>query len=129
MRFHTNQGDIDVQLLPDSAPLTAANFLRYVDRGAYNDSFIHRSVLSFVIQGGHYYDGANVTAVPTDPPVQNEFKVSNTRGALAMAKLSNDPNSATSQWFFNTVDNSSSLDYQNGGFTVFGRITGTTAWR
>lgn len=123
VRFHTNLGDIDVNLLPDTAPLTVANFLKYVNRGAYNNSIIHRSVPGFIIQGGGYQLQNHAPApIPQDPPVRNEYKVSNTRGTIAMAKLGSDPNSATNQWFFNEADNSRNLDNQNGGFTVFGRI-------
>ena len=123
VRFETNLGNIDVQLLPADAPKTVANFLQYANSGAFNGSFIHRSVPSFVIQGGGYTwsNSAGPVAVPSNAPVVNEFKISNTRGTIAMAKLGADPNSATNQWFFNLVDNSSNLDNQNGGFTVFGR--------
>src|SRR5207245_507560 len=116
--------NIDVQLLPNDAPKTVANFLAYVNANAYANSFMHRSVPQFVIQGGGYQwsDASGPVAIPQNAPVVNEFKVSNTRGTLAMAKLGNDPNSATSQWYFNEVDNSSNLDSTNGGFTVFGRV-------
>jgi len=124
VRFETNVGNIDVQLLPNDAPKTVANFLAYVNANAYANSFIHRSVPQFVIQGGGYQwsDANGPVPITQNAPVVNEFKVSNTRGTLAMAKLGNDPNSATSQWYFNEVDNSSNLDSSNGGFTVFGRI-------
>jgi cyclophilin family peptidyl-prolyl cis-trans isomerase len=124
-RFHTDLGDIDVVLLQNVAPNNVVNFLNYVNRGDYDTSFIHRSPPGFVIQGGGYIlKNGTITAIPTDPPVVNEFHVSNTRGTLAMAKVANDPNSATSQWFFNESDaNAANLDIQNGGFTVFGRIT------
>lgn len=123
VRFRTSQGDILVQLLPESAPRTVQNFLNYVNRGAYNNSFIHRSVRGFVWQGGGFrWDGNGVREIAQDPPVVNEFRVSNTRGTLAMAKLGNNPNSATNQWFFNLANNASNLDNQNGGFTVFGRV-------
>ena len=124
VRFETNVGNIDVQLLPADAPKTVANFLQYANSGAFNGSFIHRSVPSFVIQGGGYTwsNSAGPVAIAQNAPVVNEFKISNTRGTIAMAKLGSDPNSATNQWFFNLVDNSSNLDNQNGGFTVFGRV-------
>jgi uncharacterized protein (TIGR03437 family) len=123
VRFHTTLGDIDVALLSSSAPKTVANFLNYVNRGAYNNSLIHRSVPGFIFQGGGYQVvNGSFNPIPSDPPVQNEFGVSNTRGTVAMAKLGSDPNSATNQWFFNEANNSGNLDNQNGGFTVFGRV-------
>jgi uncharacterized protein (TIGR03437 family) len=123
VRFQTNLGDIDVNLLPSSAPKTVANFLNYVNRGAYSGSIIHRSVKGFIIQGGGFkLVNHDLAAIPEDPTVPNEFSVSNTRGTIAMAKLGNDPNSATNQWFFNLANNGSNLDVTNGGFTVFGRI-------
>jgi cyclophilin family peptidyl-prolyl cis-trans isomerase len=124
--FETVLGNFQVELLSDDAPATVANFLNYVNRGDYDGSFVHRTVPGFVIQGGGFsYDPVSGFPVPvqTDPPVVNEFKVSNTRGTVAMAKLSGNPNSATSQWFINLGDNSA-LDGSNGGFTVFGRVLG-----
>ena len=121
VRFETNLGNIDVNLLSHSAPYTVANFLRYVNREAYSNSIIHRSVPGFVIQGG----GFNVDRqpIPADSPVRNEFGMSNRRGTLAMAKLEGNPNSGTNQWFFNLSDNNAqNLDRQNGGFTVFGIV-------
>jgi uncharacterized protein (TIGR03437 family) len=129
-RFFTNLGNIDVVLTPGNAPMTVANFINYVNTGAYTNSIIHRSVPGFVIQGGGYqYQNGNVVTTPTNPPVVNEFNVSNTTGTIAMAKLSGDPNSATSQWFFNLADNgtnSDALDTTDGGYTVFGNVTSAT---
>ncbi len=118
-------GDVVIELYDEQAPETVANFLDYVRDGDFNRSFIHRSDPGFIIQGGGYafVDGV-VTPVPTDPPVVNEPGISNLRGTVAMAKRSGDPNSATSQWFINLADNSAVLDGQNGGFTVFGEVTG-----
>ena len=123
--FHTTLGDISVQLYPDVAPQTVANFLHYVTTGAYNGSFIHRSPPGFVVQGGGYtFPNGQVQTIMAFPSVMNEFHLSNTRGTIAMAKVGNDPNSATDQWFFNESDsNASNLDSQNGGFTVFGKVT------
>jgi uncharacterized protein (TIGR03437 family) len=125
VRFQTNLGDIDVELYADVAPKTVANFLSYMNKGAYANTIIHRSVANFIIQGGGYKLSAqSVDAVPSDAPVVNEYKISNTRGTIAMAKLDGNPNSATNQWFFNLQDkNAENLDFQNGGFTVFGKIT------
>lgn len=125
VRFETNVGNINVQLLPADTPKTVANFLQYLNSGAFNGSFIHRSVPGFIFQGGGFTwsDSAGPVAIPSNAPVVNEFKISNTRGTIAMAKLGSDPNSATNQWFFNEADNSGNLDNQNGGFTVFGRVS------
>jgi uncharacterized protein (TIGR03437 family) len=123
VRFRTNLGDIDVQLLPGAAPGTVENFLKYLRRGSYNNSVFHRSVPGFVIQGGGFtVSGTTFTEIPNDGPIRNEFRESNLRGTIAMAKLGSDANSATTQWFFNLADNSGNLNSQNGGFTVFGRV-------
>jgi cyclophilin family peptidyl-prolyl cis-trans isomerase len=128
VRFATSLGNIDVQLRPDVAPNTVANFLTYVNSGSYDMSFIHRLAPNFVAQGGGYFlAGDNVGVIPAGAPVANEFHLSNVRGTLAMAKVDGQPNSATSQWYFNLADNSATLDTQNGGFTVFGQIGATDA--
>ncbi len=121
----TVMGDIVIDLYEEETPATVANFLNYVRDGDFNSSFIHRSDPGFIIQGGGYtFTEDVVTAVPTDPPVINEPGISNVRGTIAMAKRAGDPNSATSQWFINLADNAAILDDQNGGFTVFGEVTG-----
>lgn len=123
VRFKTSLGDIDVQLLPESAPRTVENFMKYLNRGAYTNSIIHRSVPGFIIQGGGYtFADQRFGEIPQDPPVVNEYRISNTRGTIAMAKLGDNPNSATNQWFFNLANNSANLNTQNGGFTVFARV-------
>ena len=119
---------MDMALFSNRTPITRQNFLKYVTDGDYVNSFIHRSVPGFVIQGGAY--GVNASsqlfAVPTDAPIVNEFGVSNTLGTVSMAKLGGNPDSATSQWFVSLGENTDNLDYQNGGFTVFGRVTKST---
>ena len=129
VRMQTSLGAIDVQLFDAAAPATVANFLNYVNSGAYNNSFIHRSVPGFVIQGGGYRWNSVISGaenVPANAAVINEFSASrsNLRGTIAMAKLGGNPNSATNEWFFNLADNSANLDNQNGGFTVFGQVIG-----
>jgi cyclophilin family peptidyl-prolyl cis-trans isomerase len=126
VQFDTVLGKFNVELLANDAPLTVANFLNYVNRGAYTNSLIHRSVTNFVFQGGGYVlTGNAVSSIVADPPVKNEFKNPNVRGTLAMAKLSTGPDTATNQWFVNMADNRANLDNQNGGFTVFARVVGT----
>ena len=108
VRMQTDLGAIDIELFDTVAPLTVANFMNYVNDGDYDGSFFHRSIPGFVVQGGGFItntpngsiltDGASL--IPTDPPVVNEFNLSNLRGTIAMAKVGNDPDSATSQWFF-----------------------------
>lgn len=127
VRLETSLGLIDIALYDAQAPLTVANFLGYVRSGAYESSFVHRSLPGFVIQTGGYrwVEGGGYSKIPAGPPVVNEFSParSNVRGTVAMAKLPGDPDSATSEWFVNLANNSSNLDVQNGGFTVFGRVT------
>jgi cyclophilin family peptidyl-prolyl cis-trans isomerase len=119
-------------------PQTVRNFLLYVRNGAYGQVLLHRLVPGFVLQGGGFTNADpaastnlffNYGAIRNLGTVTNEFgvgpRLSNTVGTIAMAKVGNDPNSATSQWFFN-LGNNTNLDTQNGGFTVFGRVLPTT---
>lgn len=129
VRLHTTQGPIDFRLLDDAAPATVANFLAYVNAGDYGNVFFHRSVRNFVVQaGGFRWDPGSASccqSVTSRGQIQNEFSAtrSNLRATVAMAKVGSNPNSATSQWFVNLADNSGNLDSQNGGFTVFARVT------
>lgn len=123
--IQTPLGAVEVELFDDATPATVTNFLSYLNDGAYTNSFFHRSVPGFVVQGGGFtFTGGVATAIPARPPVINEPGISNLRGTVAMAKLGGDPNSATSQFFFNLSDNSANLDNQNGGFTVFAKVVG-----
>jgi cyclophilin family peptidyl-prolyl cis-trans isomerase len=111
-----------------TTPATAANFLDYVDAGLYTDTVMHRSVPSFVVQGGGFAlpteTGVLPTAISTFAPVVNEAGNTNVRGTIALAKVGGDENSGTSQFFFNTNNNAANLDFQNGGFTAFARVLG-----
>lgn len=140
VRIGTTTSFIDLALFDAATPITVANFLRYIDDGLYADNILHRSVPGFIIQGGGFrHDAQGQPAlVPAYAPILNEFGISNTRGTIAMAKVGpaqgQQPtpttiNSATNQWFINVENNNpannpNSLDVQNGGFTVFGRVVG-----
>ena len=123
--------NFDFLLFRNITPVTKTNFLGYVNRGDYENMVVHRLVRNFVIQGGGFtfIDGETspvYESVPTQPKIVNEFGVSNTLATISMAKLGGDPDSATSQWFVSTSANSDNLDLQNGGFTVFGRVSKET---
>lgn len=133
VRFKVSDLSFDVELFDEDAPATVANFLRYVEAGAYDSSFFHRSTTYNpaevqIIQGGAFTINEGViSAIPTFSPVDNEPGIPNLRGTIAMAKLGGDPNSATSQWFFNVQDNPNlDLAINNGGFTVFGQVVDAT---
>lgn len=130
-----DNGPIDsfeVDLFDSEAPITVANFLKYVNNGLYNNTIFHRSISDFVVQGGGFTPAVengvttSLDAITNYGTIQNEYSSdrSNVSGTLAMAKVDGNPNSATNQWFVNMGDNSSNLDSQNGGFTVFGKILG-----
>jgi peptidyl-prolyl cis-trans isomerase A (cyclophilin A) len=127
VQFDTVLGPFEVNLYDQDTPATVANFLSYVNAGSYDNVVIHRSAANFVVQGGGFSStGAlPLLGVPANSAVINEPEFSSVRGTIAMAKLGGDPNSATNQWFFNLGNNSANLDVQNGGFTVFGEVTGT----
>ncbi|AYZ65641.1 peptidyl-prolyl cis-trans isomerase [Burkholderia multivorans] len=123
VQLKTSQGDIRVELYPEKAPKTVANFLDYVKAGQYNGTIFHRVIKGFMIQGGGYK--ANFDEKPTRAPIPLESRngLKNTLGTIAMARTS-DPNSATAQFFINTVDNGG-LDYPNpdgNGYAVFGKV-------
>lgn len=127
--FGFDAGRVLVELYDGAAPLTVNNFLNYSRSERYDNTVIHRSAQlgapnfePFVIQGGGFRE-SDLVHVVTDPPVQNEFRANTQqRGTIAMAKQGGNPNSATSEWFFNLRDNRDILDGQNGGFTSFGQI-------
>lgn len=126
VEFQTVMGNFEVNLYDINTPETVTNFLDYVNNGAYTNSIYHRSVPGFIVQGGGFlFDMAlPLETIPANAPVVNEPVFSNVRGTIAMAKLASDPDSATSQWYFNLANNSANLDAQNEGFTVFGQIAG-----
>jgi peptidyl-prolyl cis-trans isomerase A (cyclophilin A) len=120
VRLSTSQGDIVVELDAAKAPKSVENFLAFVKSGHYNGTIFHRVIDGFMVQGGGF-DTA-MTQKPTNPPIPLEAGngLSNSRGTLAMARTS-DPNSATSQFFINLVDNAR-LDSMGGGYAVFGKV-------
>lgn len=129
VEFDTTAGKIRVELYPDAAPKTVANFLEYVKAGHFDGTQFHRVIPGFMIQGGGFT--ADFKEKPTRPPVVNEAEASskagllNAPGTLAMARTSN-PNSATGQFFINVADNKflnfRAPDPQNIGYTVFGKV-------
>lgn len=128
VRVSTTLGDMDFILFDTATPATVQNFMNYVSGEAYTDVAFHRSIAGFVIQGGGFKGtgtSSHFTSVVTSWPVMNEPGIANVRGTVSMAKQGGNPDSATSQFFVSLGDNRANLDYQNGGFTVFGRVAGT----
>jgi len=118
----TSLGEITVEVDAEKAPVTAANFLSYVDSGAFDGTIFHRVIPGFMIQGGGFTP--DMKQKPTKAPIPLETKggLKNARGTLAMART-NDPNSATAQFFINLTDN----DFLNAkpgtpGYAVFGKV-------
>jgi peptidyl-prolyl cis-trans isomerase B (cyclophilin B) len=123
IKLHTSLGDITLQLDAEKAPLSAANFIEYVNSGFYDGTIFHRVMDNFMIQGGGFEPG--MKQKPTNAPVKNEAAngLKNAKYTVAMARTS-DPHSATAQFFINVSDNDF-LDYpgQDGwGYCVFGKV-------
>lgn len=124
--IETNHGEITLELDRVNAPITVDNFLKYVKSGHYDGTIFHRVISTFMIQGGGYDQDFNEKK--TLEPIKNEANngLSNERGSIAMART-NDPHSATSQFFINVVNN----DFLNfkapsgtgWGYAVFGKVT------
>jgi cyclophilin family peptidyl-prolyl cis-trans isomerase len=122
--FETSMGSFTLELYPDKAPKTVANFLAYVDDGFYDNTLFHRAIPDFVIQGGGFESGMKYKKPRA--PVKNESgnRLKNLRGTISMARRTH-PDTATSQFYINLSHNNS-LDYKSDlqpGYTVFGRIS------
>ena len=123
MQIKTSLGNIEIELFNDKAPMSVKNFESYVKSNFYNGTIFHRVIPGFMIQGGGF--NAHMKQKPTNAPVRNEASngLKNTRGTLAMART-NDPNSATSQFFINIANNDFlNRNIMNDGYAVFGRVT------
>lgn len=125
LRMTTNFGVIEIEMFPDEAPKTTANFMQYVDEGFFDGLIFHRVIPGFMIQGGGFEPA--MKQKPNRSPIENEADngLKNERGTLSMART-NDPHSATSQFFINLKDNDF-LDYKaknaNGwGYAVFAKV-------
>ena len=125
--LETNHGGITIELNEEKAPITVKNFISYVEKKFYDNTIFHRIIDGFMIQGGGFSNEEMPAQKKPDDPIKNEGKksgLSNIRGSIAMART-NDPHSATSQFFINVVDNKN-LDpggFSADGYAVFGKVT------
>ena len=125
VKLHTNHGVITLDLYADKAPKTVANFLDYVNSGAYNNTIFHRVIDGFMVQGGGFEPG--MSQKPTNAPVENEAAngLKNEAYTVAMARTP-DPHSATAQFFINIANNSflnfTAATPQGFGYCVFGKV-------
>jgi cyclophilin family peptidyl-prolyl cis-trans isomerase len=125
VEIETSMGNIVVELYPDKAPKTVANFLQYAKDGFYENTIFHRVISRFMIQGGGFDHG--LAEKPTRAPIVNEASngLLNTAGTIAMARTA-DPDSATAQFFINLIDNPfldySGPDPEQAGYCVFGKV-------
>jgi len=125
VKIETSKGDIILELYPDKAPISVANFLSYVEAGTYNGTIFHRVIKDFMNQGGGFTE--DFKKVEAKEPIQNEADngLKNLKNTVAMART-NAPHSATNQFFINTKDNAF-LDHtqksmRGWGYTVFGKV-------
>ena len=121
--LETTKGVIEIELDAVNAPITTNNFIAYVNAGHYNGLVFHRVIKGFMVQGGGFTPDGNQRQVNAPITLESNNGLKNKVGTIAMART-NDPNSATSQFFINTVDNDF-LDYSsnNPGYAVFGKVT------
>lgn len=121
--FDTSAGVVVIELAPQQAPKTVANFLEYVKAGHYDNTVFHRVISGFMIQGGGFTSDMGEKPVRAPIPLESQSGLKNGRGTVSMARRP-DPNSATAQFFINVVDNSR-LDYPSPdghGYAVFGKV-------
>jgi len=120
VKLATSAGDIVIELEREKAPKSTDNFLQYVKAGHYDGTIFHRVISTFMIQGGGMKPDMSEKATRAPIPLEAGNGLSNLRGTVAMARTG-DPNSATSQFFINVVDNPR-LDTAGGGYAVFGKV-------
>lgn len=126
VKMETSKGTMVIELYPEKAPLSVANFLAYVNAGAYDGTIYHRVIKDFMNQGGGFTE--DFTKVKTNAPIANEAfnGLKNLKYTLAMART-NAPHSATNQFFINTKDNAflnhTAKSMRGWGYTVFGKVT------
>lgn len=122
----TNIGDIELELYPDKAPITVENFVSYINDKFFDGLIFHRVIDGFMIQGGGFDDRLSQKQTKSPIKIESDNGLKNDRGTIAMART-NDPNSATSQFFINLVDNNflnfRSPDVSGYGYAVFGKVT------
>ncbi len=124
VKLTTNKGDITLEIDADEAPISAENFMSYVDNGFYDGTIFHRVIDGFMIQGGGFTP--DMKQKKADKTIKNEWKnnLTNQRGAVAMARLGGDPDSASCQFFINLKDNGFLDQAQDDGaaYAVFGKV-------
>ena len=122
----TNIGDIELELYPDKAPITVENFVSYINDKFFDGLIFHRVIDGFMVQGGGFDDRLSQKQTKSPIKIESDNGLKNDRGTIAMART-NDPNSATSQFFINLVDNNflnfRSPDVSGYGYAVFGKVT------
>jgi len=123
VRLSTTRGDIVLELDRERAPKTTENFLGYARSGHYDGTIFHRVIDGFMVQGGGF--DASMQQKPTGEPIENEWGngIPNAKGAVAMARLGNQPDSATPQFFINVGDNTFLDEPRDGaGYAAFGHV-------
>ncbi len=124
VKLSTSKGDITIELDPQEAPISSENFLSYVESGFYDGTIFHRVIDGFMVQGGGFTP--DMKQKKANKTIKNEWKnnLENKRGAIAMARLGGDPDSASSQFFINVNDNAFLDQPQPDGaaYAVFGRV-------
>jgi cyclophilin family peptidyl-prolyl cis-trans isomerase len=123
--METSLGTIKIELFPEKAPITVANFLGYVDDGFYDGTIFHRVIANFMVQGGGFVPGMSQKKTKANIKNESSNGLSNKRGTLAMARTP-DPDSASAQFFINVVDNGfldKAQARDGAGYCVFGQVT------
>ncbi len=124
VQFETNVGNFVVDVNEKAAPKTAANFLRYVNEGFYDNTIFHRVIANFMVQGGGFEAGMVQKETHAPIPLESKNGLTNKRGTIAMARTM-DPNSATSQFFINLKNNhflDANQSPDGNGYAVFGQV-------